>query len=83
LASMLLRFEDVLNRAAVDASPNQITTYLYELVTLFMRFYEQNPILKEGVDEKTKMSRLQLADLTAKTIKRGLDILGIKVVDKL
>jgi len=83
LASMLLRFEDVLNRAAIDASPNQITTYLYELVTLFMRFYEQNPILKAGVDEQTKMSRLQLADLTAKTIKQGLDILGIKVVDKL
>ena len=83
LASMLLRFEDVLSRAAVDASPNQITTYLYELVTLFMRFYEQNPILKTGVDEETKMSRLQLADLTAKTIKQGLDILGIKVVDKL
>ena len=83
LASMLLRFEDVLSRAAVDASPNQITTYLYELVTLFMRFYEQNPILKTGVDEATKMSRLQLADLTAKTIKQGLDILGIKVVDKL
>ena len=83
LATMLLRFEDVLSRAAVDASPNQITTYLYELVTLFMRFYEQNPILKTGVDEQTKMSRLQLADLTAKTIKQGLDILGIKVVDKL
>jgi len=83
LATMLLRFEDVLSRAAVDASPNQITTYLYELVTLFMRFYEQNPMLKEGVDAHTKMSRLQLADLTAKTIKQGLDILGIKVVDKL
>jgi arginyl-tRNA synthetase len=83
LSTMLLRFEDVLSRAAVDASPNQITTYLYELVTLFMRFYEQNPMLKEGVDAQTKMSRLQLADLTAKTIKQGLDILGIKVVDKL
>ena len=83
LAVMLLRFEDVLERAADDASPNQITTYLYELVTLFMRFYEQNPILKEGVDEATKMSRLKLADLTAKTIKQGLDILGIQVVDKL
>ena len=83
LATMLLRFEDVLERAAVDASPNQITTYLYDLVTLFMRFYEQNPMLKEGVDAETKMSRLQLADLTAKTIKQGLDILGIKVVDKL
>ncbi len=83
LATMLLRFEDVLNRAAIDASPNQITTYLYELASIFMRFYEHNPILKEGVDEKTKMSRLQLADLTAKTIKQGLDILGIQVVDKL
>ena len=83
LATMLLRFEDILERAAVDASPNQITTYLYDLVTLFMRFYEQNPILKVGVEEDTKMSRLHLADLTAKTIKQGLDILGIKVVDKL
>ncbi|GIT98683.1 arginine--tRNA ligase [Sulfurovum sp. TSL1] len=83
LSTMLLRFEDVLNRAAVDASPNQITTYLYELATLFMRFYEQNPILKEGIEEATKMSRLLLADLTAKTIKQGLDILGIETVDKL
>jgi len=83
LSVMLLRFEEVLERAAVDAAPNQITTYLYELVTLFMRFYEQNPILKEGVDEKTKQSRLALADMTARTIKQGLDILGIDVVDKL
>lgn len=83
LSTMLLRFEDVLTRASVDAAPNQITTYLYELVSLFMRFYEQNPILKEGVDEATKMSRLLLADLTAKTIKQGLDILGIETVDKL
>ncbi len=83
LATMLLRFEDVLHRAAEDASPNQITTYLYELVTLFMRFYEQNPILKGGIEEELKISRLHLANLTAKTIKQGLDILGIKVVDKL
>jgi len=48
-----------------------------------MRFYEQNPILKDGVEESVKMSRLQLADLTAKTIKQGLDILGIQVVNKL
>ncbi|MCF6206676.1 MAG: arginine--tRNA ligase [Sulfurovum sp.] len=83
LAVMLLRFEEVLLRAADEAAPNQITSYLYDLVTLFMRFYERNPILKEGVEEQTKMSRLLLADLTAKTIKQGLDILGIQVVDKL
>ncbi len=83
LGVMLLRFEEVLDRAAEDAAPNQITTYLYELVTLFMRFYEQNPILKDGVDAEVKLSRLVLADMTAKTIKQGLDILGIDVVDKL
>lgn len=83
LSVMLLRFEEVLKRAVEDAAPNQITTYLYELVTLFMRFYEQNPILKEGVEEEVKLSRLALADMTAKTIKQGLDILGIDVVDKL
>ena len=83
LAVMLLRFEDTLDKAAEDAAPNQITSYLYDLVTLFMRFYERNPILKEGVDEQTRISRLLLADLTAKTIKQGLAILGIEVVDKL
>ncbi|SFZ97481.1 Arginyl-tRNA synthetase [hydrothermal vent metagenome] len=83
LSVMLLRFEDVLERASVDASPNQITSYLYDLVSLFMRFYEQNPILKDGIAENIKMSRLQLADLTGKTIKQGLEILGIQVVNKL
>lgn len=83
LAVMLLRFEEVLIRTSEDASPNQITAYLYEVVTLFMRFYEQNPILKDGVDDITKMSRLQLANLVARTIRLGLEILGIDVVDQL
>ncbi|SFV90970.1 Arginyl-tRNA synthetase [hydrothermal vent metagenome] len=83
LAVMLLRFEDILAKAAEDAAPNQITSYLYDLVTLFMRFYERNPILKEEVEEPVRISRLQLANLTAKTIKQGLAILGIEVVDKL
>ena len=83
LAVMLLRFEDILEKAAEDASPNQITSYLYDLATIFMKFYEQNPILKEEIPEKTKESRLKLADLAAKTIKQGLDILGIEVVSKI
>ena len=83
LAMMLLRFEDVLDRAAEDAAPNQITAYLYDLATLFMKFYESNPILKEGVPEETRQSRLQLANLTARTIKQGLAILGIDVVERL
>jgi arginyl-tRNA synthetase len=83
LSVMLLRFQDILDRASIDASPHQITTYLYELATLFMRFYEQNPILKEEISEEIKQSRLALYDFTAKTINLGLDILGIEVVDRL
>ena len=83
LSIALLRFEDTLIRASKDASPHQITSYLYEVATLFMRFYEQNPILKEEIDEPTKQSRLALALLTSKVIKQGLDILGIEVVDRI
>lgn len=83
LGVMLLRFEDMLYRAAEDTAPHHITGYLYELAALFTRFYEQNPILKEEVCEETQMSRLALAQLTGRTIKEGLDILGIEVVDKI
>ncbi len=83
LALMLLKFEDTLNKAAKEATPHTITSYLYDLVTVFMKFYELNPILREDIDEATKMSRLQLATLTAKVIKQGLNILGIEVVDKI
>jgi arginyl-tRNA synthetase len=83
LTVKLLRFEDILQRTAIDASPNQITTYLYELVSLFMRFYEENSILKTDIPDELKMSRLRLAHLTGKTIKQGLKLLGIEVVDRL
>jgi len=63
--------------------PHIITNYLYELATLFMRFYEQNPILKEGVDKKTKNSRLVLAKSTANAIKTALNILGIEVLERI
>lgn len=83
LAIMLLSFEDVLNRAANDATPHTITSYLYDLATIFMRFYEQSPILKEDIPANVKMSRLMLSSITARTIKKGLEILGIEVVDRL
>ncbi len=83
LGLMLLRFEDVLNGAARESMPHYISSYLYELTTLFMKFYEQNPILKEEVPEALRESRLLLADLTARTIKQGLVLLGIEVLDRL
>ena len=83
LILLILRFEDVLTKASKDSTPHHITAYLYSLTTIFMRFYEQNPILKEGIDEDTRQSRLAIASLSAKVIKQGLSILGIGVVDKI
>jgi arginyl-tRNA synthetase len=83
LALMLLKFEDTLIKASIEATPHTITSYLYDVVTVFMKFYELNPILRDDIDENTKMSRLQLAKLTGDVIKKSLDILGIEVVDKI
>ncbi|RUM76087.1 MAG: arginine--tRNA ligase [Sulfurovum sp.] len=83
LALMILKFEDTLIKASIEATPHTITTYLYDLATLFMKFYELNPILKENIEEEVKMSRLQLAKLTGEVIKQGLNILGIEVVERI
>ncbi len=83
LALKVLSLEDVLLKAYKEAMPHLITNYLYELATLFMKFYENNPILKEGVDKELKLSRLNLAKATANAIKVGLGILGIEVLDRI
>ncbi len=83
LALKVIQLEDVLQKAYKDAMPHLIANYLYELATLFMKFYEQNPILKEGVEEEIKKSRLVLAKATANTIKTGLKILGIRVLERI
>ena len=83
LALKILSLEDTLNRAYKEAMPHLITNYLYELATLFMRFYEHNPILKDGVSKEEKDSRLLLATSTANAIKVGLNILGIEVLERI
>jgi len=83
LVLMILKLEDMLMRAASENTPHTISSYLYDLSTLFMKFYEQNPILKEDLELKLKESRIAIAWLTAQTIKLGLDILGIKVLNRL
>lgn len=79
LAVELLKFEDVLDSVAQTAYPHYLAAYLYQLATLFSRFYEACPILKaEGA---VRDSRLQLTRLTGNTLQRGLDLLGIETLD--
>lgn len=83
LAMKVLQFEDCLHQVADDAYPHILCNYLYDLASAFMSFYEHCPILKEGVDPNTKESRLHLAHITQKTLKRGLGLLGIDVMEKM
>lgn len=81
LVVKLAQFEEVLNSVAKDATPHLICSYLYEVASAFMRFYEENPILKSDVEESVKLSRLAISALTAKTLKTGLSILGIETLE--
>lgn len=81
LAVKLLQFEEALRQVAKDGTPHVLCAYLYELAGVFSSFYEACPIL--SADDDTKNSRLQLADLTAKTLKTGLNLLGIKTVERM
>ncbi|MEM7760912.1 MAG: arginine--tRNA ligase, partial [Cyanobacteria bacterium P01_A01_bin.40] len=75
LAKHILQLEEVLKDVERDLLPNRICLYLFELSQKFNQFYDQCPILQ--ADEPVRTSRLTLADLTARTIKLGLSLLGI------
>lgn len=79
LAVALSQFEDVLFTVAEGSQPHHLCSYLYHVATLFSRFYEACPILKSEGD--VRHSRLQLAALTGKTLKTGLGLLGIAVLE--
>ena len=79
LAVALLQFEDILTTVAQNCFPHHLANYLYNLATLFSRFYEACPILKAQGDIRDQ--RLQLASLTAKTLKQGMNLLGLEVLD--
>ncbi len=83
LAMKLLQFTEATDSVAKEGLPNHLCTYLYELAGNFMSFYEACPILKEGVAEDVRNSRLQLANLTAQTLQTGLGLLGIGVLERM
>ena len=83
LALKLLQFEEVLAQVAEDAYPHTLCTYLYDLASAFMSFYEHCPILKDGIDDDTRGGRLHLARIAEQTLARGLGLLGIEVMEKM
>lgn len=83
LAIKLLQFSEVLDQVAREALPHLLCTYLYEIASLYMTFYEACPILKEGIEPEIRDSRLRLCHLVARTIEQGLELLGIQVMERM
>lgn len=83
LAIKLLQFSEVLDQVAREALPHLLCTYLYDVASLYMTFYEACPILKEGISPQIRDSRLRLCHLVARTIAQGLDFLGIEVMERM
>lgn len=81
LALQILRFGEVLHTVLEDQRPNLLCLYLYELADYFHRFYEACSVLKSEGDVRS--SRLTLAGVTADVLRTGLELLGIRVPEKM
>jgi arginyl-tRNA synthetase len=81
LAKGLCQFAEIVPQVLNDFRPNILANYLFELANSFHAFYEACPVLKS--EEPTRSSRLTLCDLAARALRRGLDLLGIKVPEKM
>jgi len=81
LAKRLCQFAEVIPQVLNDFRPNILANYLFEVANSFHTFYEACPVLKS--EEPARGSRLALCDLTGQILRRGLDLLGIKVPEKM
>jgi arginyl-tRNA synthetase len=81
LAKRLCQFAEIVPQVLNDFRPNILANYLFELANSFHAFYEACPVLKS--DEPVRSSRLVLCDLTGRVLQRGLELLGIKVPEKM
>ncbi len=81
LGKHLLQLSEVLKAVEEDLLPNRLCDYLYELSRKFNQFYEQWTVLQ--AEEPQRSSRLMLCNLTAQTLKLGLSLLGISVLERM
>jgi arginyl-tRNA synthetase len=81
LAKRLCQFAEIVPQVLNGFRPNILANYLFELANSFHAFYEACPVLKS--EEPARSSRLALCDLTSRVLRRGLDLLGIKVPEKM
>ena len=77
------QFGEVLGEVAAAYEPHKLAAYLYQLSSLFTTFYDQCPVLKADVPGDVAENRLFLSDLTARTLRTGMALLGIRTPERL
>ena len=82
LAARLAQFAEILNNVAEKGTPHILCSYLYDVAGLFSSFYENCPILAAETPEQ-QQSRLRLAALTGRTLKQGLELLGLETLERM
>ncbi|ROL77259.1 arginine--tRNA ligase [Pseudomonas vranovensis] len=82
LAARLAQFGETLNNVAEKGTPHVLCAYLYDVAGLFSSFYENCPILAADTPEQ-QQSRLRLAALTGRTLKQGLELLGLETLERM
>jgi arginyl-tRNA synthetase len=82
LLLVLEQFRDVILQAAAEHNPSAIANYVYGAAKTFNSFYTVHSVLKAESEEK-KQLRLQLCQLTASIISEGMQLLGIKVPERM
>ncbi|MEM8545446.1 MAG: arginine--tRNA ligase [Cyanobacteria bacterium P01_H01_bin.119] len=81
LAKHILQLDELLDEVAADLLPNRLCQYLFELSQKFNQFYDRCSVLQ--AEEPQRTSRLMLCDVTARTLKLGLSLLGIEVLERM
>ncbi|MEV5314762.1 arginine--tRNA ligase [Streptomyces sp. NPDC052610] len=75
-------FAETVNEAATEYAPHKLAAYLYQLASLYTSFYDKCPVLKAETPEQVE-NRLFLCDVTARTLHRGMALLGIRTPERL
>ncbi|MEU3654335.1 arginine--tRNA ligase [Streptomyces sp. NPDC032161] len=77
------QFGEVVAEVAAAYEPHRLAAYLYQLSSMFTTFYDQCPVLKSDVPQDVAENRLFLSDLTAGTLRQGMELLGIRTPERL
>ncbi|MCX4858007.1 arginine--tRNA ligase [Streptomyces canus] len=75
-------FGSTVFEAAAEYAPHKLAAYLYQLASLYTSFYDKCPVLKAETRAQVE-NRLFLCDITARTLHKGVALLGIRTPERL